>query len=239
MSEPNSTSSSTFIRMLLKSFNCPLCKKSFKNLVKIHETISKCPNCSYAECPEINKKDVPTSTTQNNNNNSENHSIKCEFIENNNREIDRDIQDNIVDSIEDAFISNLLGLEAESFVIINRMPFQEEENEKVNVAQSIIDKLNHFKMDKGQCKKNEKGEQEFPKCTICLMEITEGMDSILLPCNHIFHDNCLTHWFKNHNTCPLCRFELTSKQFKNGYGANYINDTNQNHTTETVFEDVE
>ena len=40
------------------------------------------------------------------------------------------------------------------------------------------------------------------------MEVKEGDDTILLPCGHMFHDNCVTKWLKIHNTCPLCRFEL-------------------------------
>ena len=65
-------------------------------------------------------------------------------------------------------------------------------------------------MEKKYCKKDDKdpNKLEFPECSICLMEVKEGDDTILLPCGHMFHDNCVTKWLKIHNTCPLCRFEL-------------------------------
>lgn len=31
---------------------------------------------------------------------------------------------------------------------------------------------------------------------------------LLLPCNHIMGDICLTTWFESHNTCPMCRVPL-------------------------------
>ena len=40
-----------------------------------------------------------------------------------------------------------------------------------------------------------------------------------------------------HNTCPLCRFEVSNKQFENKNG---INQNNSNISlNNTVFEDVE
>ena len=71
-------------------------------------------------------------------------------------------------------------------------------------------KLKHFKMEKKYCKKSDQdpNQLEYPECSICLMQIDEGQDTILLPCGHMFHDECSTKWLKIHNTCPLCRFEL-------------------------------
>ncbi len=40
------------------------------------------------------------------------------------------------------------------------------------------------------------------------MDINEGQKTILLPCGHMFHDECITKWLNVHNTCPLCRFEV-------------------------------
>ena len=77
-------------------------------------------------------------------------------------------------------------------------------------SKTAIEKLKHFKMEKKYCKKSDSdpNKLEFPECSICLMEVTEGQDTILLPCGHMFHDKCVTKWLEIHNTCPLCRFEL-------------------------------
>ncbi|KAL3125544.1 hypothetical protein niasHT_009677 [Heterodera trifolii] len=47
------------------------------------------------------------------------------------------------------------------------------------------------------------------ECTICLGEIEKETSvkllAILDPCKHIFHNECISEWLKNHNTCPICR----------------------------------
>ena len=120
-----------------------------------------------------------------------------------------------------------------------------QNNRNPPVEQNIIDKLKHFKMSKAYCKKSEKENLvEFPKCTICLNEITEDMEVILLPCEHIFHSKCITLWLKIHNTCPLCRFELPNniKDFEL-YQRNHQNDYNLNQFNNSqnigIFEDVD
>ena len=31
-----------------------------------------------------------------------------------------------------------------------------------------------------------------------------------MPCSshHVYHPACIQNWFKEHNSCPVCRFEL-------------------------------
>ena len=95
-------------------------------------------------------------------------------------------------------------------VFINNMQNQHQGNPPA--SKSAIDKLKHFKMEKKYCKKsdNDPNKLEFPECSICLMEVNEGQDTILLPCGHMFHEGCVTKWLEIHNTCPLCRFELAT-----------------------------
>ena len=105
------------------------------------------------------------------------------------------------------FISNFINPNTR-IVFINNMQNQHQGNPPA--AQTAIDKLKHFKMEKKYCKKDDKdpNKLEYPECSICLTEVNEGQDTILLPCGHMFHDECVTKWLKIHNTCPLCRFEL-------------------------------
>ena len=112
-----------------------------------------------------------------------------------------------LDNFASNFISNFIN-PTTRIIFINNMQNQHQGNPPA--AQTAIDKLKHFKMEKKFCKKSENDPKkiEFPECSICLMEVSEGQDTILLPCGHMFHDNCVTKWLKIHNTCPLCRFEL-------------------------------
>ena len=112
-----------------------------------------------------------------------------------------------LDNFASNFISNFIN-PLSRIVFINNMQNQNQGNPPA--SQTAIDKCKHFKMEKKYCKKNDKdpNKLEYPECSICLMEINEGQDTILIPCGHMFHDNCVTKWLKMHNTCPLCRFEL-------------------------------
>ncbi|XP_078001292.1 E3 ubiquitin-protein ligase synoviolin-like [Glandiceps talaboti] len=43
-------------------------------------------------------------------------------------------------------------------------------------------------------------------CIICREEMVTGCKK--LPCNHIFHTNCLRSWFQRQQTCPTCRMDI-------------------------------
>ncbi|KAF2901066.1 hypothetical protein ILUMI_05122 [Ignelater luminosus] len=43
-------------------------------------------------------------------------------------------------------------------------------------------------------------------CTICLDKLKSGKTR-RISCGHIFHDNCITMWFRTSHTCPNCRAE--------------------------------
>ena len=52
-------------------------------------------------------------------------------------------------------------------------------------------------------------DQEKKNCVICLEDFKNGDKAIILPCIHIFHNNCIKFWLKTKNTCPICKFKLT------------------------------
>ena len=126
--------------------------------------------------------------------------------ENNTNESLNNEKDEII-NIGLSFISNYINLNDISSINVIRIPFGQESNPPI--SQDIINKLKHFKMVKEFYKNSIEEEKfEFPKCTICLMEISEGTEVILLPCDHIFHEKCITKWLMLHSTCPLCRYEI-------------------------------
>eukprot|EP00357_Protocruzia_adherens_P003705 CAMPEP_0115038712 /NCGR_PEP_ID=MMETSP0216-20121206/43577_1 /TAXON_ID=223996 /ORGANISM="Protocruzia adherens, Strain Boccale" /LENGTH=293 /DNA_ID=CAMNT_0002419175 /DNA_START=106 /DNA_END=987 /DNA_ORIENTATION=+ len=53
-------------------------------------------------------------------------------------------------------------------------------------------------------------DPEFTDCSVCKDNFEIGQDSIRMPCKHTFHDDCLLPWLKEHNSCPVCRHELTT-----------------------------
>ncbi|XVF88989.1 hypothetical protein PTKIN_Ptkin19aG0095600 [Pterospermum kingtungense] len=46
------------------------------------------------------------------------------------------------------------------------------------------------------------------ECAICKENLLVGDNMQELPCKHTFHPPCLKPWLDEHNSCPICRYEL-------------------------------
>lgn len=47
------------------------------------------------------------------------------------------------------------------------------------------------------------------ECSICLSQFEENDLVRKLTCQHHFHGSCIDRWLENHQTCPLCKHDLT------------------------------
>ncbi|RCH80946.1 hypothetical protein CU097_003914, partial [Rhizopus azygosporus] len=58
----------------------------------------------------------------------------------------------------------------------------------------------------------EKEKSQEADCAVCkdAFEATEQV--IQLPCEHIFHDDCIKPWLKLNSTCPVCRHSVLPDQ---------------------------
>ena len=97
-------------------------------------------------------------------------------------------------------------------IIFIRTVYYNNENINRPATPEALSKLKRFKMNEEHTKKKDNGEIEYPSCTICLMEVAKDEDTILVPCGHMYHEECIIKWFKLNNKCPVCRFELTENQ---------------------------
>ncbi|KAH9503948.1 RING finger and transmembrane domain-containing protein 2 [Bulinus truncatus] len=63
----------------------------------------------------------------------------------------------------------------------------------------------------------EKGNQ----CPICQDTVN---DPIMLPCKHIFCEQCVSIWFDREKTCPMCRAEITAESpvWKDGNTSSHL-----------------
>jgi len=50
-------------------------------------------------------------------------------------------------------------------------------------------------------------------CPICIESLSSAVKT---PCSHLFHEECLAHWCKNHTDCPLCRQQVGAPDPKDG-----------------------
>jgi hypothetical protein len=90
--------------------------------------------------------------------------------------------------------------EALDRIITNLMEANPQSNAPPPASAETIAKLPRKKLDEQMLGPELKGE-----CTICIDEMTEGDEALVLPCKHWFHEECAVLWLKEHNTCPICR----------------------------------
>lgn len=48
-------------------------------------------------------------------------------------------------------------------------------------------------------------------CAVCKEQFVIDNEAKQLPCNHIYHEECILPWLKSHNSCPVCRFKMPSE----------------------------
>ncbi|ULU13433.1 hypothetical protein L3Y34_016141 [Caenorhabditis briggsae] len=76
----------------------------------------------------------------------------------------------------------------------------------IGASQTDIDKYtNETKYAK------KEGEEEDDTCTVCLNNFEAGESIRKLPCNHLFHPECIYKWLDINKKCPMCREEIDRK----------------------------
>lgn len=149
-------------------------------------------------------------------NNVHRHNFGSEVYDNSFQNYGSSFDDRFQNNYSSNFRSNLEN-DVFNFLmdIIQGHRFESVEKKHPPTKLSVLNNLKKFDLNETYCKKNEKGEIEFPNCCICISDIVFKQKAVLLPCGHILHWKCGQLWLKKNNTCPLCRFELPGeKNFK-------------------------
>ena len=227
----------TYSTSVTKNFWCHICKKVFSK-ISIEGLVLNCKMCFGPFCEEIdinsdleehpsnfteyNRNNVNSSNTNNNSTNSINsnsdHISSFNSIERNNSiifsSLSGSLQNNSVIRAPHLIlntISNFLvgrhEMENNLDNIISQIMANDpniygnppasnkaiENLDKVNINEEFITYLK---------------ENKITDCSICKEEFTLKDNARKIPCNHIFHEDCIVPWLKNRNSCPVCRFEL-------------------------------
>mmetsp|Transcript_18110 Transcript_18110/g.23829 ORF Transcript_18110/g.23829 Transcript_18110/m.23829 type:complete len:309 (+) Transcript_18110:139-1065(+) len=61
-------------------------------------------------------------------------------------------------------------------------------------------------------------------CSICLCEMSEKEEIMILPCNHPYHANCVDSWILGHHHCPLCKLDLNVSNDEELGGSDLVED---------------
>ena len=105
-------------------------------------------------------------------------------------------------------ISELINSEYENPEIENILNYvmNNDENKYGSppAAKSEINKLKKYILSEE--KLNKLGCEN--TCSVCKEDFVIGSKMMDLPCKHYFHEECLMPWLNQHDSCPICRFEL-------------------------------
>ena len=106
------------------------------------------------------------------------------------------------------FIMNLINMEYENDEIENILNYiiNNDTNRYGSppAAKSEVQKLNKYDLTKE--KLESFGNEN--TCSVCKEDFVIGSKLMDLPCKHAFHEECLMPWLNQHDSCPICRYEL-------------------------------
>lgn len=49
-------------------------------------------------------------------------------------------------------------------------------------------------------------------CAVCREQIFVDSEAKQLPCDHLYHSDCITPWLHLRSSCPLCRFHMSERE---------------------------
>ncbi|RVW85860.1 E3 ubiquitin-protein ligase RING1-like [Vitis vinifera] len=95
-----------------------------------------------------------------------------------------------------------------------KVALQKLKKEIYNPMPKIISRrLSLFYQDNDRYHVSEKRKEheDLKRCAICLEDFEPREQVLLTPCNHMFHEDCIVPWVKNHGQCPVCRFAICDR----------------------------
>ena len=167
-----------------------------------------------------------------NNNNLNNLDILSSSSINNeiNQEIENNLNINIIRGDDENMINqqidvernfNFLGeedrLEIDNNILNENLEIENNEEELFSFYiddffffyyENGIDENKINKIPISKIKDINKLTEDKKKCCICLENFKINDETMILPCIHIFHSNCIKAWMKRQLFCPICKNKI-------------------------------
>lgn len=85
---------------------------------------------------------------------------------------------------------------------------EEDDSRKDPVSRSLIESIPSVKITEAFIGSITSTLDPPPSCSVCTEGFVFGTEAKRLPCNHIYHDDCIVMWLLRSNSCPLCRSRM-------------------------------
>ena len=108
----------------------------------------------------------------------------------------------VIDDIGDQYLFNILALSLITIGIISVLckgcPTIISRINNTREISNVSDYISHREIE-------EDINISVELCSICIESYMPREKTIILPCNHKFHSNCIKDWLETELTCPMCR----------------------------------
>ncbi|KAL0682389.1 hypothetical protein Bca4012_049236 [Brassica carinata] len=76
------------------------------------------------------------------------------------------------------------------------------------LSKSTIDQIPTHKFGASSWFRKKASSSGETECSICLIEFKKGDTISTLPCAHIYHKECISHWLEENKSCCVCKAEV-------------------------------
>lgn len=110
----------------------------------------------------------------------------------------------LMSGISGGRVGDMVFSEEELQRILQQLAENAEPGGPLPATEDAINALPKKKVDQGML-----GDDGKLECSICIENLEVDEEVTVLPCHHLFHEECIKAWLREHDSCPHCRKPIT------------------------------